>query len=51
MYDHGHELKRGEGGWEGVWRAEGNKVGGNWDNSNSIINKIHLKKERTNKDS
>ena len=40
---HGHELKRGECGWEGVCGVEGNK-GGEWDNCNSIINKIYLKK-------
>ena len=44
MYDHGHELKVGEGqnageggaGWRGIkgrWK---------WDNCNSIINKIYM---------
>ena len=39
----GHEL-RGWGGcwWERVYRMEGNK-GGEWDNCNSIINKIYFK--------
>ena len=27
----------------GGWRVEGNKRGGEWDNGNSIINKIYLK--------
>ena len=40
---HGHELKRGDCGWEGVCRVEGNKRG-KWDNCNSIINKIYLRK-------
>ena len=41
---HGHDLKggnvggRGCAGWRGV-------KGGKWDNCNSIINKIHLKKQ------
>ena len=35
-------------GWEGVFRAEGNK-GGKWDNCNSIINKIYLKKKERRK--
>ena len=37
------------GGWqrEGEYNAEGNKrEGKNWDNCNSIINKIYLKKKR-----
>ena len=43
---HGYERSWGGGksGWEGVCRTEGNK-GGEWDNCNSIINKIYLKKK------
>ena len=44
---HGHELKGGGCGWEGVCRTEGNK-GGKWVNCNSIINKIYFKKEKKN---
>ena len=41
---HGHELKRGNVGRRGCsgWRG---KSGGKWDNCNSIINKIYLKKK------
>ena len=39
---HGHELKGGGYGWEGVRRAEGNKARKKWDNCNSIINKIYF---------
>ena len=44
---HGHALRgmnasrRGMGGWRGI-------NGGKWDNCNSIINKIHLKINKTN---
>ena len=41
MYNHGHELRRGECGWEGGAGQRGIK-GGKWD-SNSIINKIYFK--------
>ena len=42
---HGHELRRGEYGWEGDAEQRG-IIGGewDWDNSNSIINKIYFKK-------
>ena len=40
---HGHELRGVGCGWEGSCRAEGNKGGGEWNNCNSIINKIYLK--------
>ena len=40
---HGHEL-RGECWWEEGCRAEGNKEERKWDNYNSIINEIYLKK-------
>ena len=43
MYDHGHELRD-----RGMQVERGCKVEGNkrekWDNCNSIINKIYLKK-------
>ena len=44
---HGHELRWGEEcKWEGVCRAEGNEgEGGEWDNCNSIINKVYYKKK------
>ena len=38
---HGHELRGWEEWWrEGGYQAEGDKGGKNWDNCNSIINKI-----------
>ena len=43
---HGHDLSRGNAGGRGsaVWRGiKGRKK---WDNCNSIINKIYLKKKR-----
>ena len=42
---HGHELKGGGCGREGVRRVEGIK-GVKWDNYNSIINEIYLKKQK-----
>ena len=42
---HGNELKGRECGWEAVCRAEGNKGEKKWDNCNSIINKIYLKRK------
>ena len=39
---HGHELKRGIAGGKGGTEQSGAK-GKNWDNCNSIINKIYLK--------
>ena len=42
---HGHELSRGNAGGRGC-RAEGNK-GGEYDNCNSIINKIYILKRIT----
>ena len=36
----GHELRWGECWWEGWCREEGQKGEKNWDNYNSIINKI-----------
>ena len=42
---HGYELRWGNAGGGGVCRVEGNKRGGGeWDNCNSIINKIYFKK-------
>ena len=41
---HGHELKGGNAGGRGCTGQRGIKVG-KWDNFNSIINKIYLKKE------
>ena len=44
---HGHELKVGgiwEGGWGAGWRGI---KGGKWNNCNSKINKIYLKKKKT----
>ena len=37
---HGHELRWGNDGGGGWYRAEGNKGEKKWDNCNSIINKI-----------
>ena len=42
---HGHELKRGIAGGKGGTEQSGAK-GKNWDNCNSIINKIYLKKKK-----
>ena len=42
---HGHELKGGNVGGRGCAGQRGVK-GGKWDNCNSMINKIHLKKEK-----
>ena len=44
----GHELKGGNAGGRGCAGQRGIK-GGKWDNSNSIINKMYLKKEKTKK--
>ena len=41
---HRHELKRGNVGERGCAGWRGIK-GGNWNNCNSIINKIYFKKE------
>ena len=46
---HGHELSWGNDGGKGCagWKAvKGRKK---WDNSNSIINKIYLRKRNTNR--
>ena len=37
---HGHELRWGNAGGRGGYRAEGNKGEKKWDNFNSIIHKI-----------
>ena len=41
---HVHELKEGNAGGRGCAGQRGIK-GGKWDNFNSIINKIYLKKD------
>ena len=48
MHNHGYEIMEGEGiaGGEGITGQMGAKRK-NWDNSNSIINKIYFKKERS----
>ena len=47
---HGHELRRGECWWEGGCRAERNKgEKKEWNNYNSIIDKIYLKKTTVDK--
>ena len=48
---HGHGLKqRREGSMEGMGRpGRGRAEGGNWDNCNSIINKIYFKKRNLEK--
>ena len=38
---HGHELKRGDAGGKGCAGRRRIKAGGEWDNCNSIINKIY----------
>ena len=42
---HGHELRRGVAGGNGVSGGTGQRRK-NWDNSNSIINKMFLKKNQ-----
>ena len=41
----GHELSWGNAGGRGC-RVDGNKGEKKWDNHNSVINKIYLKKEK-----
>ena len=42
---HGHELMWGNAGWKGGAEQRGIKRKKIWDNCNSIISKIYLKKE------
>ena len=43
---HGHELRGWNSGWKGGCRVEGDNGERKWDNCNSIINKIYLKRYR-----